>query len=110
MKIRLTEHETGLVNLLNHQIFNLIPNIQVVAKEVDFCDGRRTVCEPDGLVWANNKLYIIEYKLSSKHREEAKLQLLKARYFVRDVLGLKNIDIEQMVVYRDKIDPTERDK
>tara|TARA_Y100000310_G_C20513530_1_gene730033 strand:+ start:541 stop:858 length:318 start_codon:yes stop_codon:yes gene_type:complete len=83
-----TKHDKGLENILNNAIFKLIPDVKVVAKEVKFYTNHGLVCEPDGLIWNKDTLYIIEYKCSGKHRGKAKDQLDTADNYIKNDLGI----------------------
>lgn len=81
-----TEHDRRLDEIVRREIFNIVDNPKVIAKEVMFRDRNRTVCEPDIIVFGGNILYLIEYKVGATGRFKAQQQLETAENYVRSVL------------------------
>jgi hypothetical protein len=86
--VKKSQHNKGLEEILNHVIFTKVNPIQAIAKETKFYRGKDLVAEPDGLVFSNGTLYIIEYKCHDRKKDKAIHQLEVAENYIKNNLGI----------------------
>ena len=85
-----SKHSIDLERMLLH-IGEKIPHPRIVCSEPRFYGRRgRLICEPDGVVYDGNNLFLFEYKThdTPAQRRKAERQLVTARNFVLDQIGL----------------------
>jgi hypothetical protein len=77
-------HRIDLEKLISNPAILGIQRPIVAAMEAYVRDeDGNLLCQPDGLIWnAAGKLYIVEYKQSTRHRQRAIEQLYTARQHV----------------------------